>query len=65
MNNLQKENESFMEKIKKWRNNYSNEIKLEKEELVLIKEKNKNELLQKGKNYFLIILNLYKINFKQ
>ena len=54
-----------MEKRKKWRNNYSNKIILEKEELVLIKEKNKNELLQKEKNYFLIILNLYKINFKQ
>lgn len=63
MNNLQKENESFMEKIKKWRNNYSNENILEKEELVVYKRKKQKWV--KGKNYFLIIFNLYKINFKQ
>ena len=52
MNNLQKENESFMEKIKKWRNNYSNEIILEKEELVVYKRKKQKWVIIKGKKLF-------------
>lgn len=52
MNNLQKENESFMEKIKKWRNNYSNENILEKEELVVYKRKKQKWVITKGKKLF-------------
>jgi len=41
-----------MEKIKKWRNNYSNEIILEKEELVVYKRKKQKWVITKGKKLF-------------